>query len=356
MPKIKERISISDAQLKSELIKLFNSQNTDKGKCREILGRKYKIQVKRFYDTFNSTMKQWQITQEKAQREQIIENTKEAIKEGLKLKLERQLEIQNDIKAIDEKITSNQVEDCIFIKGEKMLHIRQLYPNELAILIKTKKELHAELSKMAGKKIKIKDLTFDDKNFNKGTEYGKSLMNKSFEKFGAGRSILIDKNNKIIAGNKSAETFAELGLEDIEIVETDGKKLIAVKRTDIDLDTPEGRELALADNQTAKVNIDFDFEVLESELDSNTIEEWGVDTGYSLNDELGENFSLPNGDKAPFQQMTFTLADEQAEQIKNAISDIKQTKEFKYAETMGNENSNGNALYLIIMQWGEQKK
>jgi hypothetical protein len=28
----------------------------------------------------------------------------------------------------------------------------------------------------------------------------------------------------------------------------------------------------------------------------------------------------------------------------------------KYAETMGNENSNGNALYLIIMQWAEQRK
>lgn len=28
MPKIKEKISISNAQLKSELIKLFNSQNT----------------------------------------------------------------------------------------------------------------------------------------------------------------------------------------------------------------------------------------------------------------------------------------------------------------------------------------
>jgi hypothetical protein len=38
--------------------------------------------------------------------------------------------------------------------------------------------------------------------------------------------------------------------------------------------------------------------------------------------------------KAPFQQMTFTLADEQAEQIKNAINDIKQTDEYKYAETM----------------------
>lgn len=150
MPKIKERISISDAQLKSELIKLFNSQNTDKGKCREILGRKYKIQVKRFYDTFNSTMKQWQITQEKAQREQIIENTKEAIKEGLKLKLERQLEIQNDIKEIDAKLKINKVTDYSFFQGDAYPYERDLLPNEIAVLIRTKKELHAELSKMAG--------------------------------------------------------------------------------------------------------------------------------------------------------------------------------------------------------------
>ena len=42
--------------------------------------------------------------------------------------------------------------------------------------------------------------------------------------------------------------------------------------------------------------------------------------------------------------------------MKNAIADIKQTEEYKYAETMGNENSNGNALYLIVMQWAEQRK
>jgi hypothetical protein len=65
---------------------------------------------------------------------------------------------------------------------------------------------------------------------------------------------------------------------------------------------------------------------------------------------------LADGDKSPFQQMTFTLADEQATQIKNAIADIKLTDEYKYMETLGNENSNGNALYLIIMQWAEQKK
>jgi hypothetical protein len=54
--------------------------------------------------------------------------------------------------------------------------------------------------------------------------------------------------------------------------------------------------------------------------------------------------------------MTFTLADEQAEQIKKAIADIKLTEEYKYCETMGNENSNGNALYLIVMQWAEQRR
>ena len=110
-----------------------------------------------------------------------------------------------------------------------------------------------------------------------------------------------------------------------------------------------------------KDNIGFgewNWEELANEWDSEKLEEWGLDLpGFDINaDELGEEFSLPDGDKAPFQQMTFTLADEQAEQIKNAIADIKQTEEYKYCETMGNENSNGNALYLIVMQWVEQKK
>jgi hypothetical protein len=103
---------------------------------------------------------------------------------------------------------------------------------------------------------------------------------------------------------------------------------------------------------------EWDWEVLANEWDNEELEAWGLDlVGFDANaDEFGEGFTLPDGDKAPFQQMTFTLADEQAEQIKNAISDIKETQEYKYCETMGNENSNGNALYLIIMQWAEQRK
>lgn len=104
----------------------------------------------------------------------------------------------------------------------------------------------------------------------------------------------------------------------------------------------------------------FDNEVLINWLEVENVEVKDLEAvnimgGFSA-DDFGEDFNLPDGDKPPFQQMTFTLADEQAEQIKNAIADIKQTEEYKYCETMGNENSNGNALYLIVMQWAEQKK
>jgi hypothetical protein len=103
---------------------------------------------------------------------------------------------------------------------------------------------------------------------------------------------------------------------------------------------------------------EWDWEQLANDWDNEELEAWGLDVGgFDANaEDYGEDFSLPDGDKAPFQQMTFTLADEQAEQIKNAIADIKATEEYKYAETMGNENSNGNALYLIVMQWAGQRK
>ena len=206
-------------------------------------------------------------------------------------------------------------------------------------------------------KIKISDLTTDDKNYNKGTQFGNSLIEKSLRKFGAGRSILLDKNNRIIAGNKTIENAYTIGLEDVLIVETTGNQIVAVKRMDIDLDSKIGRELALADNASAKANIEWDLDNINQDWSAEEINEWGIDNAnFVSSDEFGEEFSLADGDKSPFQQMTFTLADEQAEQIKNAIADIKQTDEYKYSETMGNENSNGNALYLIIMQWAEQRK
>ena len=44
----------------------------------------------------------------------------------------------------------------------------------------------------------IKDLKFDDKNFNRHTEFGMGLLEKSLRETGAGRSILLDKDNNIL--------------------------------------------------------------------------------------------------------------------------------------------------------------
>lgn len=87
---------------------------------------------------------------------------------------------------------------------------------------------------------KIENLVPDDLNANKGTEYGQHLIENSLRKFGAGRSILIDRNNRIIAGNKTIENAANIGLDNVIVVETDGNQIVAVKRKDIDLDSEKG--------------------------------------------------------------------------------------------------------------------
>ena len=127
----------------------------------------------------------------------------------------------------------------------------------------------------------------DNKNFNRGTEYGQHLIEESLRKFGAGRSILLDKNNRIIAGNKTIENAAIIGLDNVIIVETDGNQIVAVKRNDIDLDTAKGRELALADNATGKANLAWDIEIITEQAEMYAIEpkDWGI----SLDDaEMGD--------------------------------------------------------------------
>jgi hypothetical protein len=80
---------------------------------------------------------------------------------------------------------------------------------------------------------KLSDLTPDARNANKGTERGNSRIERSLRQYGAGRSILIDKKGRIIAGNKTVENAAAIGLEEVTVVQTDGKRIIAVQRTDL---------------------------------------------------------------------------------------------------------------------------
>jgi hypothetical protein len=143
------------------------------------------------------------------------------------------------------------------------------------------------------RKAHIGDLIFDNRNANQGTERGDFMLTQSLERLGAGRSVLLDKAGRLIAGNKTAAKFGELGLDDVVIVPTDGKTLIAVQRTDLDIDSPEGREMALADNRVGEINLSWDVETLQGYADD------GVDVGdWFTPDEMAgwdvENNSIPD--------------------------------------------------------------
>jgi hypothetical protein len=105
--------------------------------------------------------------------------------------------------------------------------------------------------------LKLSQLTPDAKNANKGTARGRKLVRESLKRYGAGRSILIDKNGAIIAGNKTAEGAQAMGMEDVQIVKSDGSKLVAVQRTDLDINDKAARELAIADNRASELGLDW---------------------------------------------------------------------------------------------------
>jgi hypothetical protein len=164
---------------------------------------------------------------------------------------------------------------------------------------------------------------------------------KDFPEMANVRPIVVNQDMVILGGNMRFKAMKQAKWKEIPVEV-------------VDWDEGKQREFIIKDNVGFG---EWDWEDLANNWDAEELDKWGLDVPQFDGIEIGKDeFSLPDGDKAPFQQMTFTLADEQAEQIKNAIADIKQTEEYKYAETMGNENSNGNALYLIIMQWAEQKK
>lgn len=164
---------------------------------------------------------------------------------------------------------------------------------------------------------------------------------KDFPEMLEKRPIVVNKDMVVLGGNMRLKACKEAGLKDVPVMVADWTE-------------EQQRQFIIKDNVGFG---EWDWDMIANEWDAEEVEGWGLDIGgFDVNaDEYGTGFDLPDGDKEPFQQMTFTLADEQAVVIQNAISDMKATDEYKYAETMGNENSNGNALYLIVAAWAGQR-
>ncbi len=110
--------------------------------------------------------------------------------------------------------------------------------------------------------VRLTELLPDACNANAGTERGRAMVEESLRRYGAGRSILVDRHGRIIAGNTTHEAAIDIGLTDAVIVKADGTKLVVVQRTDVEIDSPAGRALAIADNRTSEVGLSWDPAVL----------------------------------------------------------------------------------------------
>ena len=164
----------------------------------------------------------------------------------------------------------------------------------------------------------------------------------SISEFGFRVPIVIDEMNVIVTGHTRLKAAQKLGLAEVPCVKAD------------DLTPAQIKAFRIADNKTSEF-AEWDHNLLESELFELHEMDFDFDFGFDgvADDDYGEDFTLPDGDKEPFQQITFTLADAQAELIKSALGIAKKDIE---VETFGNENSNGNGLYRIVAEWAEQKK
>ena len=112
----------------------------------------------------------------------------------------------------------------------------------------------------------ISDLTPDARNANKGTERGTRMIDDSLTKLGAGRSILVDADGRVIAGNKTLQAAIDNGFP-IEVVKSDGHKLVVVQREDLHLDDDErARLLAYADNRTSEVGLCWNIDELAADM------------------------------------------------------------------------------------------
>lgn len=183
----------------------------------------------------------------------------------------------------------------------------------------------------------INSLKHAEYNPRKLSDHDYEHLKKSLERFEAVEPAVINmhpkRKNVIVGGNQRIRVAKDLGHKSFPCVE-------------ISLTKEKEKELNIRLNKNQG---QFDYDLLDEFYDRQDLIEFGFknDEFGIAPDDLGEGFELPGGAKEPIQQLTFTVSDEQAVFIKNKLDEIKQTDNFKYCETYGNENANGNALYCL---------
>lgn len=161
-------------------------------------------------------------------------------------------------------------------------------------------------------------IKFDKRNYRKHSEKNLELIKRSLKECGTARSIVIDSENEIICGNGVFSQSKELNIP-VKIIETDGKELIAIKRTDLKTDDDKRKKLAVMDNTTSDTS-SFDLDLLQEDFSIEDLTHMGLDV--SLQDvEIEED-----EDKANFEkfQIIIQCTGEEKDNIQSilALNDI----------------------------------
>ena len=170
-----------------------------------------------------------------------------------------------------------------------------------------------------------------------------SKLAGSIREFGFNNPVLIDSQNGIIAGHGRVMAAQQLGLADVPCIRLGH------------LSDTQRRAYILADNKLAEIGGGWDEEMLGLELADLRDTNFDLELMGFSEEELGafavEESVMPelsSEDKQPFQQMTFTVHDEQAEEVSAAIA---KAKGMGHGESGVNENSNGNALAFVCQSF-----
>ena len=135
-------------------------------------------------------------------------------------------------------------------------------------------------------------ITIDPRNYRIHGDENKRLIHKSLVECGAGRSVLADRNSVLIAGNGVYEEAQKLGLK-VRIIESDGKELVVIKRTDLSTEDEKRRLLALADNHTSDTS-HFNFSAIVEDIGLDKLSDWNLDIpNFNIDeDKLDDFFSV----------------------------------------------------------------
>ncbi len=171
----------------------------------------------------------------------------------------------------------------------------------------------------------------------------------AIREFGFRVPILAKSDKTIVDGHLRLKAAKKLGLETVPVMLCDDMTDAQIKAFRISVNRVA--EFAEWDDEMLRVefaelaDMGFDLELTGFGLDE-------IDALQFDSDCEVEMPALADGDKEPYQQKTFTLHDEQAAIVDDAVT-LARTSPL--ADTGLNENSNGNALALICQQWLENQ-